>query len=215
MKIVKRMLGSLLFVSLVVGGVWVHPYLLPYTTERDLPVINPGIAEFYRYPDLKALNDASEIVAEVEVIAQQTVQKDDLSIPETRSQVQVIKPIKGVAADQTLNVYETGGPAEASVRLAGETGQQPKRMVDFTMEWSPVMSEGGQYLLFLIPSSEPGLYTLTGSVQGKLKIDKETEEAVVTIPREHIRHEHLYWLQQRFGGKHRDNILNAVEKIQD
>ena len=215
MRIAKRLLGALLFLALVIGGVWMHPYLLPYGTERDLPVVNPGIADFMRYPDLKALNDASEIVAEVEVIAQETVRRDELSIPETRSQVQVIVPIKGVAEVETLTVAETGGPAEERVQLAGESGEQPKRLVDFAMEWSPVMSEGGQYLLFLQKSAEPGLYTLTGSVQGKLKIDKETEEAVVTVPREHIRHEHLYWLQQLFGGKHRDNILNAVEKIQD
>jgi len=213
--IIKRILGSLLFVTLVAGGVWTQPYLLPYATERDLPVFSPGIYDFTRYPDLKSLNDASDIVAEVEVIAQETVRKDELAIPETRSQVQVIVPIKGVADDQTLTIAETGGPAEASVKLPGEAGQQPKRMVDFAMEWSPVMSEGGQYLLFLTKSADLALYTITGSVQGKLKIDKETEEAVVTVPREYIRHEHLYWLQQRFGGKHRDNILNAVEKIQD
>jgi hypothetical protein len=188
-------------------------FMTPYLQETSYPVFSP-IVDFARVNTLQEMNRKADLVAEVRVASQETTGNDDQSAVSTRSQVDVLQVFKGDKSLKTATVYEFGGPVKMRVQLKGETLQQAQepKMVEYTNSGSPVMKQDGEYFVFLRKTDNG--YNVVGSVQGKIRIDPENGQGVVTVDKDWMNRENVFWFQKKFAGKGRRVIEQALRDLQ-
>ncbi|PWK13961.1 hypothetical protein [Tumebacillus permanentifrigoris] len=173
--------------------------------ESEYPIIGSH-GSFWVYTNLGELYQNADIVAEINVVDQETV-PIDIGDVSTCSQVSVVQVYKGDSVPSTLLVTEVGGVQDLSKlpKLdkpgSGQEPKNPQGMIEDTLEGSPVMKPGNSYVVFLTKNPNPKWgYNIVGSVQGKLKIDSKTKKIVNTVAPAYVTQD-MFFLQRQFNGK--------------
>ena len=173
---------------------------------------------FWRFANIDELYENAEIVAEIQVLDQETVPVD-VGAVSTRSQVEIKQVFKGEGVPQTLTVTEVGGVMDLSKLPkmdkpgSGLEPQNAQGFVETALESSPVMKSGNSYYVFLVqnPNSKWG-YNIVGSVQGKLKIDHATKRIANTVEISLLKDDETFFLQKQFAGKDKGEFELAMKK---
>lgn len=185
--------------------------------DNKYPIVeNHGI--FWRFANVDELYQNAEIVAEIQVLDQETVPVDVGSVS-TRSKVAVKQIFKGQSVPSTLTITEVGGVLDQSKLPKMDkpgAGMEPKNaptIVETALEGSPVMKSGNTYFVFLVqnPNSKWG-YNIVGSVQGKLKLDNETKKLANTVDPKKLQEDETFFLQKQFAGKDKGEFERAIKK---
>jgi hypothetical protein len=112
--------------------------------------------------DLEKLTKQSEIIIVGRVVEQRTQLSDDGSFITTRSQVFIQEVLKGnVSLGQVIAVSSPGG----SYRFADGSLVQLHGF-----NYRPV-SKGSAYAFFLRPDTKPGVYAITGEMEGQFELN--------------------------------------------
>lgn len=170
--------------------------LVPVELEHEKPIFS-GIVDFARVADLEELNKHSALIAEVEVLEQDLFYE---GIVQTRSLVRIKQVYRGDPEGETIYITETGGPLK-------------EQDAEETVYGSTVMKPGSTYVVFLKKGSlhETFGYSVTGTVQGKIKVDEATGRLTATVPRNELRdHRHLFFLQIEFAGQEKDALVKEI-----
>lgn len=187
--------------------------------DNKYPIVeNHGT--FWRFANIDELYQNAEIVAEIQVLDQETIPAD-VGAVSTRSKVAVQQVFKGQAVPSTLTITEVGGVLDQSKLPKMDkpgAGMEPKnapKIVETALEGSPVMKSGNTYLVFLLqnPNSKWG-YNIVGSVQGKLKIDNETKKFANTVDVNKLQEGETFFLQKQFAGKDKGEFERVIKKME-
>jgi hypothetical protein len=192
---------------------------LIFSKETDFPIVSSEGLFSKTFNTVEGMFEDAEIVAEVKVLDQQVYERESFTV-ETLSNVEVIKLYKGDSQLTTVNVAEIGGPidlAKEQLAYRGKpgSGEEPtvnveREMAESTLEGVPVIKKGNQYIVFLTKNYGSETYSPTGSVQGKIKLDKDNRKAVATVAPERI-NEGINFFQKEFAGK---DIVVLESKLQ-
>lgn len=194
------------------------PADVTFSKETDYPIAEASGVFYKLFSDLKDLYQDSQIVAEVVVKDQKIVPVSDTSVS-TLSEVTVSKVFKGDQNITSLVISEFGGPVDLSTvrekykdkpgdgKVMGNPG-----IVEQALEGSPPMKTGNTYIVFVKKNDQTGNYHITGSIQGKVKIDMSKNKAVTTVDEHHLE-EKTFFLQKQFAGKDKNDIIQAINSI--
>lgn len=218
----KKMISLLSFLLICVVGVFVLVYDFPKTTayvyspESEYEV-NYSAASFREnYDSVEELFEAADLVARVKVKNHNFQQEGGLI--HTASNVQLLKVYKGDSAIKTVNVYEMGGQVDpAKLNLPEKEFDQgnkntSQKIVEDTLEGSPTMRSGNHYIVFLKKFPGKDFYNVVGSVQGKIKMDKNNQ-LVGTVKEDRVKKDELFFLQKNYSGKNADQLEKRIDKI--
>jgi hypothetical protein len=207
------------------------PSNIIFSKETDLPVVSSEGLFITKFDDLKTMYSAADIVAEIKVKDQNVVPQEEWDAY-TTSNVEVIKTYKGDTTITNLLIVETGGPVDMTgfkEKYKDKPGDGIQRdnpnVVESTLEGVPVMKKGNSYLVFLQKSPQiegmevpealkNGYYTVQGSIQGKIKLDKGINKAVATVDPEII-NEDIHFFQKMFAGKDIATLENEIQKLKE
>ncbi|MBL0388250.1 hypothetical protein JJB07_16675 [Tumebacillus sp. ITR2] len=184
-----------------------------FVNESQYPIVS-GDASMMTFSSLQEVNDHSTLIAEVSIKDQSTKYlSENPPTVETWSEAEVKQVIKGDPSLKSITISETGGVIDMSKSKGNEArgGNLAQKSVPFiedAVEGSTVMKKGNTYIVFLKPGAIPNSYTITGTVQGKIRMDDATDQSVVTVDPEHFsQNKDLFWLQRKFAGKSKNEIL--------
>lgn len=190
-----------------------------YVKESDHPIAF-GSGSMQTYGSLQSLNENSVLVAEVKIIDQDTVyiSQNPPSV-ETWSEAEIKQVFKGTESRETVTIIEFGGVIDQSKSTGNEmrsdgAPRKTEAIIESALEGSPVMKMGNTYIVFL-KRSGTDKYSITGSIQGKIRISDTTNKGVVTIDPE-VFAEHmndLFWFQRKFAGKEKAEIAGELESL--
>jgi hypothetical protein len=202
-----------------------------YSKETDLPVVSSEGLFVTKFNNLETMYSAADIVAEIKVNDQNVTPLQEWNVY-TTSNVEVIKTYKGDSTIKNLLIAETGGPVDMTGfkekyknKPGAEIQKDNPTIVESTLEGVPVMKKGNSYLVFLqkslqiegteVPDTlKNGYYTVKGSIQGKIKLDKGINKAVATVNPEKI-NEDIHFFQKMFAGKDIATLDNEIQKLKE
>jgi hypothetical protein len=166
--------------------------------------------------NLKEMYQSSDIVAEAVVTNQQVLPIDDTTV-KTVSELTLSGIFKGDNNLTSVTVVEMGGPFDLSKvpdiykqKPGASENPNPSGIVEQTFEGSIPMKNGNTYIVFLQKINGIEKYNLTGTIQGKIKIDKSKNQGVATVDKEHF-NEKTFFLQKMFAGKSKEEILQIID----
>ena len=218
MKLINKKIIILTGISLsifIFCGYVLSDRKIPYSQETNYPIMYSSASFAKTYDNLEELYKEAVIVAEVKV-KEQRINQDDSSA-QTYSDVIITKLYKGEKNIKELTIVEIGGPLDLSkipqLDKPGK-GEEPYqgRIVEDTLEGSPTMKKGNKYVVFLRKNTDSNLYTILGSVQGKIKIENN-EELVSTVQSEYIENGNLFFLQKKYAGKDKLKLEEDINKV--
>lgn len=190
-----------------------------YSPESQYPVF-PSSASFHKlYNNGKELYKEADLVAKVEVKNHRFEQQG--SLVSTYTDVQLLKVYKGDSKLQMVKVCEFGGLLNTQeLNLPQKEGEPPAEngsgkqgMVESTLEGSPTMRSGNQYIVFLKKDPDQGFYTIVGSVQGKIKIDDKKNLVLGTVKEDRVKKDDLYFLQKKYVGKKVNDLDTEIQSM--
>lgn len=185
-----------------------------YSKETDDPLVSSEAVVIGLQSNVKEMYAASDIVAEVIVKSQQVLPISDLSV-QTLSNVTIVKAFKNVPNVTSVTVAEVGGPYDLSKvpekykQKPGSSDQRTSGIVEQTLEGSPTMKNGNTYVVFLKKVKDKDLYNLTGTFQGKIKLDTNKNIGVATVDEKKF-NEQSFFLQKEFAGKSKKDIEQTI-----
>lgn len=187
--------------------------------QQQYPVANSHSTYDRLFGSVDELYENSDLVAEIKIKEQETVQDVSPSTVQTRSFAEVKQVLKGDVDLREIIITESGGLADMSnvkgneMRSSGREKKQDK--VEIVPDGSPVMKKGNTYLVFLIDTKDEYWgYTITGSIQGKVRIDDLSNQAVITADkRAYSNDPDLFFLQKKYAGKQKQEILDSIKKL--
>ncbi|MDF2606741.1 MAG: hypothetical protein K0S34_936 [Bacillales bacterium] len=183
-----------------------------FSKETDHKIVSTTGLFDKLFDNMNSMFVASDIVAEVEV-NEQDVRQTEAFDAETRSKVIIVKLFRGDPYLEEALVVEIGGPVNKS------KGESPTT-IESALEGVPVMKKGNSYIVFLrksppvtgVTGLENGFYSIQGSVQGKIKLDKEKNIAVATVDPSII-NEEIHFFQKMFAGKDINLLEDEINKL--
>lgn len=214
-----RVVVALSLGLLLLGGGLVY-YLFSQTTkafayspESPYPVVKTTGCVAQMFPSVKGLYDEADLVAKVEVKEHQFQQKG-ITV-HTLSHVTVSKLFKGDPKVHQMTISEFGGLVDTSKEAVIRFGYKEtkiKGLIEDTLEGSPTMRKGNQYIVFLKKDPDQDFYTIVGNIQGKIKIDAKSNVGVATVDEERIMADEMFILQKYYTGKKIDELETEIEK---
>ncbi|PWK07882.1 hypothetical protein [Tumebacillus permanentifrigoris] len=207
--------AAYLFVGLTSRNSSAVPVAIDETTD---PAVVTHASYEKLYSSVVELYQNSDLVAEVKVQDQETILGDTAASVQTLSHVLVKQVYKGDVNLKTVPITESGGISDFSklkgneVRSSGH--EKPAGIEEVTREGSPVIKPGYSYIVFLKDTKDPKWgFTITGSVQGKIRFDEGTGQILATVQNE-IRNEtgDLFFLQNEFAGKDKNSLVDEIKK---
>lgn len=189
-----------------------------YSKETDYPLASSEAVVIRIQSNLSEMYASSDIVAEVIVKSQQVLPISDLSV-QTLSDVTIVKSFKNVPNVTSVTVAEVGGPYDLSKvpekykQKPGSPDQRTSGIVEQTLEGSPTMKNGNTYVVFLKKGKNKDLYNLTGTFQGKIKLDTNKNIGVATVDEKKF-NEKSFFLQKEFAGKSKKDIEQTILSLQ-
>lgn len=213
--------GVLIVVSLglLLIGVGLVYYLFNKTTEAfayspesPYPVVNTTGCVARMFPSVKGLYDEADLVAKVEV--KDTHFQSKGVVIHTLSNVTVSQLFKGDSKVNQMKVSELGGLVDTSKEEYVRFNEiKNKGIIEDTLEGSPTMRKGNQYIVFLkkVPGEE--YYNIVGNIQGKIKIDTVKGLGVATVNEARIQADEMFNLQKQYTGKKIEELVLEIEKI--
>jgi len=187
-----------------------------YSPESEYEIKSTAASFNKNYASLKELYKEADLVAKVKVENHRFQEKEDLVY--TISQLQLLKVYKGDSRIKSVQVYEMGGQVDTSkMNLPEKDFDQEKKntashIVESALEGSPTMRSGNQYLVFLKKYPGQDYYNIVGSVQGKIKMDKNNQ-FVGTVTEERIKKDELFFLQKNYSGKNIVQLEKEFDKM--
>lgn len=195
-----------------------------YSSDSDYRIVSGVVMFTETFTDVEGLAENAAIIAEAEVISQESNPNYERLDVYTVSELRLAKVYKGdVEEDDTVSVLETGGEfdeREAAKYFSGkpgfdlndDLGNPDPGIVTIGIEGSIPMKEGNKYFVFLTEDDDD-VYNIVGSVQGKIKINDE-ETLVSQVSSEVIKHGNdLFFLQENYAGEHISELTDEVERI--
>ncbi|HBI04394.1 MAG TPA: hypothetical protein DDY49_10260 [Paenibacillaceae bacterium] len=187
-----------------------------YSPESEYDV-NYSAASFSKnYDSIEELYQEADLVARVKVTNHNFQQEGGLV--HTVSNAQLLKVYKGDSRLKTVKVYEVGGQVDpAKLNLPEKEFDQgnkttSQKIVEDTLEGSPTMRSGNHYVVFLKKYPGQDFYNVVGSVQGKIKMDKNNQ-LVGTVKEERVKKDELFFLQKDYSGKNADQLEKQINKL--
>lgn len=200
---------------------------IPYVAENTYQTVN-NQGNINLYPDFKALFEKADLVAEVQIQDQDTLQVSDSSV-ETRSKAKVKEVWKGDRSFKEIAITEYGGIRDLSSMTGNEKRSDPnnqpkenKGFVEVTLEGSTVMKPIQKYIVFLykINTVRPGTpvdglqdFTPVGVVQGKIKVDEKDMLVSTVDPKVVDQEKETYDLIRNFAGKNKKALTDELLKL--
>lgn len=201
--------------------------MIPYAAENTYQTVN-NHGNINLYPDLRTLFEKADLVAEVQIQEQDTLQVSDSSV-ETRSKANVKEILKGDNTFKKIAITEYGGIRDLSTMKGNENRSDPnnlpkenKGFVEVTLEGSTVMKPNQKYIVFLYKTNtvRPGTpvdgfqdFTPVGVIQGKIKVD-EKDMLISTVDPELVKHnKEAFTLTHSFAGKNKKALTDEILKV--
>ncbi|TKI58388.1 hypothetical protein E8L90_24980 [Brevibacillus antibioticus] len=195
-----------------------------YSSDSDYRIVY-GEAYFSKaFTDVEGLAENADIIAEAEVISQEShPEYENLSVY-TVSELRLTEVYKGnVEIDDTVSVLETGGEFDErevakyipSGKPGSRSGNDDLGVITQGIEGSVPMKEGNKYFVFLTEDDDD-VYNVVGVVQGKIKINSENTLVSQVSPEtiDHGKqHGDLYFLQENYSGLNISELRNEVEHL--
>ncbi|HBI03649.1 MAG TPA: hypothetical protein DDY49_06435 [Paenibacillaceae bacterium] len=218
MKLINKkiiLLSGISLSTLIFCGYVLFDRKIPYSAETNYPIMYSSASFAKTYDNLEGMYKEAVIVAEVNV-QEQRVKQDDSSA-QTHSDVIITKLYKGEKNIKELTIAEIGGPLDLSKTSQLDKpgkGKEPYqgRIVEDTLEGSPTIKKGNKYIVFLRKNIDSNLYTILGSVQGKIKIESN-EKLVSTVQSEYIENGNLFFLQKKYAGKDKVKLEEDINNV--
>ncbi len=192
---------------------------VPYVTENTQTLFVTHGTYDRLFENVDDMYQAADLVAEVKIKDQEAVIESDPSFVQTRSAAEIKRVLKGNAALKNITITESGGVTDLSgvkgnEKRASEKGKGNQGLVEIAREGSPVMKAGNTYIVFLTDTKDSKWgYTITGSIQGKIRIDNESGLGTVTVDRKTFETEgDKFILQKKFAGISKDKIMASIKK---
>ena len=169
------------------------------------------------FKSVEDLYKGSDLVAEVKITGQENVEGITVSSVETRSTAEIKQVLKGSDDLKSVVITESGGIGDMSkvaTEKPGLDAQVPHSKIEITREGVPVMKKGHTYIVFLKKLKDQDGYIVSGSVQGKVRIDESTNKGAITASKENYdENSDLFLTQKKFTGKDKGEIVGYLKGI--
>lgn len=192
------------------------PVTYSYSPESNYPVVSSAASFNKTFTDVKEMYNEADLVAKVEVVNHRFEQWENTGMVSTYSDIKIKKIYKGDQSLKTARVGEMGGLIDTGkVKLPQKDGvpansESNQGMVESTLEGSPTMRAGGEYIVFLTKYPGQDLYNIVGSVQGKIKVDNKKNQLVTTVKEERIKKDDLFFLQKKYVGSKIEDLESDI-----
>lgn len=184
-----------------------------YSPESPYPIVDTSSCVARMYTSVAELYNASDVVAEVVVNDHHFEQKG--FIVHTYSHVGILELFKGDPRVKELKISEFGGQVNTNqlqVETYGYKQAAKQGIVEDTLEGSPTIRTGNQYILFLMKVPGQDYYDIVGNIQGKIKIDSKNDMAVATVEEQRLQVDNMFILQKLYAGKNIDELEKEIVK---
>ncbi len=196
---------------------------IPFSSETSHRIVSGEALFAETFSDVKGLVEKADLIAEAEVVSQETYPEYEILSVHTISQLKLNEVYKGdKKVDDIISVLETGGEydeREAAKYIPdGKPGsdlEQELGIIEEGIEGSVPMKKGNKYFVFLKKNNKQGNYNVAGAVQGKIKITNKGELVSQISPEtiEHgKKHDDLYFLQEEYSGRPISELIHAVKR---
>lgn len=188
-------------------------------SQQQDPIANTHSTYDRLFKNVDELYENSDLIAEILIKEQESTQDNSPATVQTRSFSVVKQVLKGNSDLKEIIITESGGLADMSnvkgneMRSSGREQKQDK--VELVPDGSPVMKKGNTYFVFLMDTKDEHWgYTITGSIQGKVRIDDASNQAVITADKKAYTDDpELFFLQKKYVGKNKQKIVDSIKDL--
>ncbi len=187
-----------------------------FVTEATHPTLSSHGNYERLFKNVEEIYQFSDLVAEITVTDQESLEGDVPTAVQTRSTVQVNKVYKGSPDLKSIVITESGGVTDLSkIKKSFDTSNQNQGLVEITPEGSPVIKPQNTYLVFLKDTKDAYWgYTISGSIQGKIRLNESNMKGVITVQKdEYEKSKDLFFLQRDYAGKDKTDLESKLSKL--
>lgn len=204
-------MAGLLFVYALEGDLFKgEPQAMIYDVDGKNIVTGEGFFA-QTFTDVAGMTQDADVIARVKVINQETRPAYEVGTVHTRSELEVVKVMKGnVDSGDVIPLLETGGKYDEREGAKYISSKKPgsgkaKGMITRGIEGVVPIEKGNEYIVFLNLNEGDAErnYHLVGSIQGKIKVKDNL--LVSHLSPEAIKHgekhDDLHFLPEKYAGK--------------